>query len=249
MEDRRPGRDEDLVLQHRPRDVGVRPDQAVVADHAAVPGARPDHRVLHHDALPTDPDAAAGLADQRGHRAAPERPGRAQRHRRRWRPGPPRPSGRPWAPDPHVPSTSVTPIAASYPVLCRTPVQDEPRNPEGSPVMIGTLRTVVLDAPDIAAAVRVLHRAGRLEAALRRRRVDHAGHRRRLAHRAAGRPRPRAAAVAGPGPSAAGPPRPAGARRRGRHRPGRSSSARRCCAATRPGTPWPTRPGTRSTSA
>ena len=87
---------------------------------------------------------------------------------------------------------------------------------------IGSLRAVALDAPDIDRLATFYEQLAGWRRGLRRRRVDHARHRRRLADRRATGPRPRAAPLAGPGPPPAGPPRPAGAghRRGGGHAPG-----------------------------
>ncbi len=57
-------RDEYLILQHGACDMGIGADQTVVADRAAVAAARAHHGVFHHDAVASDPDGAARLADE-----------------------------------------------------------------------------------------------------------------------------------------------------------------------------------------
>src|SRR3954471_19487906 len=59
VEDRRPGRDEDLLLDRGPDHVRVRADEHVVAEPAVVAGRRAHDRVLHDDAGRADRDGAA----------------------------------------------------------------------------------------------------------------------------------------------------------------------------------------------
>lgn len=46
--------------------MGVGADQAMIADDAVMPTARPDHRVLQYDAVPSDLDRSAAFPDQPG---------------------------------------------------------------------------------------------------------------------------------------------------------------------------------------
>ena len=137
------------------------------------------------------------------------------------RPSTPGRSGRRSAgPSPRVQTRS---SKISIRISCRTGLGKDhaaTRTHTGGLTMIAKLKTVVIDAPDIAGAVRLLRRARRLHRGVRGRRVDHARRPGRLAARPAARARPHPAAVARPGAPAAVPPRPvrAGPRGRGRSR-------------------------------
>ena len=56
VEDRGPGRNEDFVFNSAANNVGVRPDQAVVADPERVTSVAAKDGVLHHDAFGSDGD-------------------------------------------------------------------------------------------------------------------------------------------------------------------------------------------------
>jgi hypothetical protein len=55
--------DEDLIFQQSPSDMGVRTDQAMIADGAIVTTSGPHHSILHHYAFPSNADCAAALAN------------------------------------------------------------------------------------------------------------------------------------------------------------------------------------------
>jgi hypothetical protein len=62
-EHRDPGRHEDLVLDRRPVEVGVRADEDRVPDPQRVLGAAAEHRVLHHEYVGADLDRSAVAGD------------------------------------------------------------------------------------------------------------------------------------------------------------------------------------------
>ena len=61
MEDRRTRRDEHLILEARADNVCIGADQAVIADAQWMTCARPQHRVLHDDAVAADARRTANV--------------------------------------------------------------------------------------------------------------------------------------------------------------------------------------------